>query len=49
MAWHCASYWGEGELAPDHEDLGPRAREVVMSAALAFTGRVCSFLTKDRR
>lgn len=31
------------------EELGPRAREVVMSAALVFTDRVCSFLTKDRR
>lgn len=31
------------------EDLGPRAREVVMSAALVFTDRVCSSLTKDRR
>lgn len=29
------------DLAPDQEDLGPREKEVVMSAALVLTGRVC--------
>lgn len=37
------------DLAPDQEDLGPREEEVVMSAALVLTGRVCSSLTKYPR
>lgn len=37
------------DLAPDQENLGPREREVMMSAALVSIDRVYSSLTKYRR